>query len=98
MVMSMYMGEYFSREAEQATCLLQLYETTVFSHPRFERKVAKTAQEDLQYWRKQLLIAEQLDVLLDKVCGGTSQHSSLFTEERSALEAACNKLEKSLQQ
>ncbi len=40
-VMSMYMREYFKREAEQATRLLQLYEKTMFNL-RFEREVTQT--------------------------------------------------------
>jgi len=96
--MTMYMKEYFRRETVHANRLLQLYETTVFSHPRFERKVAQTVQEDLKYWRKQLLIAEQIDTLLDKACEGKSNYSSCATEDRLELETVCDQLEESLQQ
>lgn len=99
-VMVMYMQEHFRRETVHANRLLQLYETvaTAESHPRFEKKIAQTIREDLNYWREQLLVAEQIDTLLDKVYQGASKYSSFATQDRSALEAACDQLEKSLQQ
>lgn len=67
------MQELFRRETMHAKRLYSLYETLALTNtsPRAQEKIAEIAREDISYWKKLLLSAQDIDALVERHFPGT---------------------------